>query len=572
MKTLQSAIRDPRSAIIFIFALAVFLRILPGERMIDDAYITFRYACNIINGLGFVYNPGQRVLGTTTPLYTLLIAGLSFVLRTQNFPPVALWVNALADGLTCVLLVPLGETISGHRRVGIAAALLYAVAAFSVTFAIGGMETSVFVLLLVVTAFLYLRGSGLNPRPGVAVENRTDIAVTGTAREKHANRSYGQWWPLTAAFALLTRPDAIIFIGPIALDFAIRWSFAFRNSPLATRRSLLRFGLLEFGIFVAPLLLWLLFATFYFGSPLPHSIAAKVAAYRLAPGEGFIRLLQHYATPFFEQLTFPITPILLAFLTAYVSLTIIGLLAAFRRDSRSLCIFSYPALYFATFAVANPLIFRWYLTPPLPFYFLCILGGIWQIADSISRIATSRRKSQPADSHAPTLPHAPTPPHTHALFTISFFLFFVFSLRAWTLTPDHGPQRPAPEMAWFKLEQLYTQVGNELAPEVTPQTVIAAGDIGALGYLSGARILDTLGLISPQSTRYYPLPPDQLIINYAISADLIADYKPDYVVFLEVYGRRTLLVDPRFLAAYTLRQKIPTDIYGSDGMLVFKRR
>jgi hypothetical protein len=127
-------------------------------------------------------------------------------------------------------------------------------------------------------------------------------------------------------------------------------------------------------------------------------------------------------------------------------------------------------------------------------------------------------------------------------------------------------------MAWFKLEQLYTQVGRELAPEVTPQTVIAAGDIGALGYFSGARILDTLGLISPQSTGYYPLPPDQLVINYAISADLMADQQPDYVIFLEVYGRRTLLTDSRFLAAYTLREKIPTDIYGSDGMLVYQRK
>ncbi|NUP90266.1 MAG: hypothetical protein HUU25_10650, partial [Candidatus Sumerlaeia bacterium] len=40
----------------------------------DDAYITFRYAENLLAGLGFVYNAGERVLGTTTPLYTLLLA------------------------------------------------------------------------------------------------------------------------------------------------------------------------------------------------------------------------------------------------------------------------------------------------------------------------------------------------------------------------------------------------------------------------------------------------------------------------------------------------------------------
>ena len=46
---------------------------------LEDAFITFRYARNIAQGLGFVYNPGERVLGTTTPLQTLLLAGLGFL-------------------------------------------------------------------------------------------------------------------------------------------------------------------------------------------------------------------------------------------------------------------------------------------------------------------------------------------------------------------------------------------------------------------------------------------------------------------------------------------------------------
>ncbi len=528
MANVRAIIRDPKFALIILFALAVFLRILPGERMVDDAYITFRYARNIVNGAGFVYNPGERVMGTTTPLYTLLMAGVSFLLRTDNFPAISIWVNALADGLTCVLLAPLGELIGGRRRVGIAAGTLYAVAPFSVTFAIGGMETSVFVLLLTLTALLYLR--------------------------RHTA------WAFASALAVLTRPDALIFLGPIALDFALRWLLTVRATPHAFRSSL-NIPLSTLALFLALLLPWLLFATFYFGSPIPHSVAAKVAAYHLGPAEGFIRLLQHYATPFFENLTFPSTPILLAFLAAYISMTIIGILSSFRRDPRSLCILLYPVLYFATFAIANPLIFRWYLTPPLPFYFLAILTGLSANADQLPPLSISKIRNS-----------AFRIPHSAIVFILSLIFFLFLTSRAWTLNPDHGPSRPAPEMAWFKLEQLYTQVGRELAPEVTPQTVIAAGDIGALGYFSGARILDTLGLISPQSTAYYPLPPDQLVINYAISADLIADQKPDYVVFLEAYGRRTLLADPRFLAGYALRQKIPTDIYSSEGMLVYERK
>jgi hypothetical protein len=258
-------------AIIIIAMIAITLRILPGERMVDDSYITFRYAHNLVSGNGFVYNLNERVLGTTTPLYTLLMAGLSLILRTDNYPAIALWVNGLADGLTCGLLVLLGQLATGRYSIGIATGLLYAIAPFSVTFAIGGMETSVCVLLLVLAAVLYLRTS--------------------------------DWWALTAALAVLTRPDTLIFIGPIGLDYMIQWLASFRTASATAKTAWLK----PAAFFLGPLLLWVLFATLYFGSPIPHSIAAKTAAYQLKSTEALFRLVQHYATPFLEQYTFHTT-------------------------------------------------------------------------------------------------------------------------------------------------------------------------------------------------------------------------------------------------------------------------
>src|SRR3990170_6336850 len=71
-------------ALIVILALAA--RLIPGPRTIDDAYITFRYARNLLAGNGFVFNPGERVLGTTTPLYTLLLAALAGLTRATDYP------------------------------------------------------------------------------------------------------------------------------------------------------------------------------------------------------------------------------------------------------------------------------------------------------------------------------------------------------------------------------------------------------------------------------------------------------------------------------------------------------
>jgi hypothetical protein len=41
----------------------------------EDAFISFRYASNLIQGHGLVYNVGERVEGYTNFLWTLILAG-----------------------------------------------------------------------------------------------------------------------------------------------------------------------------------------------------------------------------------------------------------------------------------------------------------------------------------------------------------------------------------------------------------------------------------------------------------------------------------------------------------------
>ena len=129
-----------------ILLVALLARLLPALHIIDNSYITFRYARNLLAGSGFVYNPGELVLGTTTPLYTLLMAALGFLFGGAQapFPQIAVVVNALADAVTAWLLWQMGKSLR-HEIAGIAAALLWALAPYSVTFAIGGLETSVYI-------------------------------------------------------------------------------------------------------------------------------------------------------------------------------------------------------------------------------------------------------------------------------------------------------------------------------------------------------------------------------------------------------------------------------------------
>jgi hypothetical protein len=135
-------------------------------------------------------------------------------------------------------------------------------------------------------------------------------------------------------------------------------------------------------------------------------------------------------------------------------------------------------------------------------------------------------------------------------------------------------------MAFIKLEQLYHRASRVILADLdqTGQPaglfgpVLAAGDVGVLGYTTGLPILDTVGLNSAQAVEYYPLPDQAYSINYAVPSDLILDHLPEYLVILEVYGRNTLLLNQVFQEKYFLLEKIPTSMYASRGMLIFKHR
>ncbi|HEY45296.1 MAG: hypothetical protein AMJ88_04565 [Anaerolineae bacterium SM23_ 63] len=493
---------------ILIVLVALAARIVPGPRTIDDAYITFRYAQNLLNGYGFVYNPGEAVLGTTTPLYTLLMAGLGLLFGgcQAPFPTLALLVNAIADGLTCWLLIRLAESL-GFRRAGLAAAAVWAIAPWSVTFSIGGMETSLLILFGMATFYFY------------SIDKPVISALCGS-------------------LSLLTRPDALLLLIPLIIE-RIRRSITSNQSP----SSPLPITIPEVGVFVVPLAVWGTFATVLFGHPVPLSVAAKSAAYHLPSEAGIVRLLQHYATPFLGSETLGTWWIGVG-LILFPVLFGLGAIKVLREKSYAWPILVYPWLYLLTFSVANPLIFRWYLTPPLTIYFLGIfLGG--------ERLACDLKSKLP----------------TIILTAVALSLTFL----GWVLRPDHGPDRPAPEMAYIQLELHYQNAAIILQDHIQPGEMLAAGDIGVLGYYTQAHILDTLGLITPQATEYYPLPDSAYVGNYAIASDLITDYKPDFLVFPEVYGRRTLLEDPNFLGSYDLLKTIPSDIYGSHGILIYMR-
>ena len=123
----------------------------------DDAFITFRYARNLAEGTGFVYNAGEWILGTTTPGFGLLLS--VFYLFGLPMPESAILFNILCDGATLLLTLRfiLDETEETYPAISSLFALFFIGTPILARTSVGGMESSLFLLCSVGTIILFRR-------------------------------------------------------------------------------------------------------------------------------------------------------------------------------------------------------------------------------------------------------------------------------------------------------------------------------------------------------------------------------------------------------------------------------
>ena len=124
----------------------------------EDAYITFRYARDFVAGHGLVFNPGEHVMGFTSPLWTLWTA---LGIRLIGDP--MLWTRAwslIADAVTLVLVAGM-LTRTCSRVSALIFGVFFAVWPYFNAVAASSMENGPVLALVVLSAALTERGSRL---------------------------------------------------------------------------------------------------------------------------------------------------------------------------------------------------------------------------------------------------------------------------------------------------------------------------------------------------------------------------------------------------------------------------
>ncbi len=106
----------------------------------DDAFISLRYARNLADGHGLVYNPGEHIEGYSNFLWTVL---LSLPLRLGwDAIGVGHVVGVLCLGATVLLTVRAARTALGSHLLANAAVLALLATVTFVAYGTGGLETS----------------------------------------------------------------------------------------------------------------------------------------------------------------------------------------------------------------------------------------------------------------------------------------------------------------------------------------------------------------------------------------------------------------------------------------------
>lgn len=292
----------------------------PPERAFDDAFITYRYADNLRQGMGLRYNPDEWVLGTTTPLFALLLAGLG-----QFFPDMVTLGHGVGviSWLAAAFLAYCFFTGENRPRAALIAPLLLAF--IPVLYASLGMETPLLAALMLAVACAWLRG---------------------------------RFWLTVglAAALILIRQDSALWLLALGLEIWRRrsqtqaeppkWEWQITQLPW-------REGLIT-GLLTLP---WFLYALWQYGSPFPNSAAAKIGQNSLMPVTG--------QPPFWLGLWQTGSSGLYAVTNLFVLiLLILALIGIIRQHHRFLWLIGWFLLYLLTYTWLGVVSFPWYFVPP----------------------------------------------------------------------------------------------------------------------------------------------------------------------------------------------------------------
>jgi hypothetical protein len=437
----------------------------------DDTYIHLRYAENLAERGEFAFNPGEATYGATSPLWIL---GLVLLLKLGVTGPAAAWTLGLLSGL--LAMVVLAALL---RRLGFPEAwrwwlfLLVMADAWFLRWTMSGMETPLATAMLLV--LLWPLG----------------MSATVAAGEGEPERLWPRYlgWGVAAGLAGLVRPEFLL-LGPAALPWLLLFEYR-RGDNLAGSRGRhacrphrpLLAATLGWLACAGP---WLVYAQLTFGRWSPGTASAKSNAATFAVVE-----ILSYLMRSLKQLG-TTQGVLWLFFLALILLVLVERIRQTRQDEDArqepppsawsfwqavilvLIAVTWVGLLLGGYAVKRVWTISRYLSPLAPIILL-MLGVLTYWLLNLTMAYRGR-------------------PIMGSWVLVTACLLTLLA-NVWLVA---GPVRQHARDFSAGVVACYLEKGVWIGENSQPDEVIAALDIGALAYGSDRRVLDLMGLVSPE--------------------------------------------------------------------------
>lgn len=236
------------------FSLLIFIGIITLLAwQSDDAYHAYIMAKNLVDGNGFVYNIGQRATASSCPLFTLVVALGYFVIRDMFF--VSLLINIVFSALAYKILV--WNFAKTKNQIVFCFAVLASSISF-ISYTTSGLENSMLFFLAAMFLKVYFSSERYNGKKMFILA-------------------------ILVALIAMTRMDAVLLFAPMAV-----YVYLFKRDNVSFIKAV---GIGILGLL--PFVLWELFATFYFGFPVPNTAYAKLGT-DIALRDYLVRGVKYY--------------------------------------------------------------------------------------------------------------------------------------------------------------------------------------------------------------------------------------------------------------------------------------
>lgn len=403
---------------------------------LDDPWIHLNFARNLVDYFSFSYFKNEMATsGSTSPLYTFILA-IGFIFTSHEMI-LSYFLGILFFGLGALAFYKL-SLIEFNKEYffAISCTGIFVADKWLDFIAVSGMETTMFILVLLMTAYFY--------------------------RSKNAI-------PFAVMLGLImwTRPDGVTFIIAIILDYAMLSIYSKKDVKLTVfnGNELKKIALIFSGI----LGLYFLMNFILSGSILPNTYNAKITYYTPEYRDRY-DFIEYEVWNYFKSGSYYV--LMIGFL--FSALVILFDLYKRKYNQNTLYvlfIIGLVAIYFIKMPYAAR--FGRYMMPIIPFFILVSVIGFRDIARLFNRFAES------------------------ALFSKIVFYIFV-GLVYFMGVKDYSDKRESYAVECRYIYDRQVKAGYWIRDNTKESDVVATHDIGAVAYYGNRKIVDIAGLVNPE--------------------------------------------------------------------------